>query len=1169
MKTKRPMGSFGPRPGAALGLGLAIATLLVSSCSSFESGVTAQPPTDPGFHTTASGTWTVWVNNTNLLNSTGRFQERLSDPRLCSISGMDTNLSNLAVTDANGTPVEAWIESFCPTPVIWVSLPSIGPAESTALTLAATGASDLSPNGPTGEAPQLSTTYGALDDGASVFPLYDDFSGTTLSAAWELTGNATVTVSNGLLYEASVGANRTFLSRPSVGVPQGVAVDVGGYTPNSTVQHIDLILDNDTGSLSDWGNGYFGGAMDGFGIDRNGTNRTFGAIGASTSAGTVGAAYVGSLSDWGGIVNMTVENDSAPVPWSNMVYNGSFAEFPTLALYAWGGNPSSDCGAIHAFWFRERAVPNEIVYVSYGAAPQVVAASGWTNFYEPLSLESFTLPDFPSPHNFTLMGANMTDSPVFADDASGDLTAYYIASNGTALVSFNLVTGAFAFLHAWTLQYDHGDYQELRPYATANGSVPFIYNAGGNHVDQFIVEVYFLANHTFVARTFSALPVPTYGFGTGAYGSGGWFYVARAETNGSLDVSVGNLWTGSTGNSSDSAHFPDWNSNVYFPTAPQVVEEDNFPLNHTKAFLSFNVSSNGTIAFVEKWSAPLASITGSETNDMDEFFQVLANGTTFAWGVTNSGDNSANDSYNVFEWWLYANMTQDTWAALNSTGLSGTTDNAAFSFENPSGYALNGYNPYVPTDEYQAPLSDALNETNIYASNNEWLNEFVQSTTFGWRTSPTRTQWEMYNSWTYAAPNALSGNIQFGRETIFYAWGPLPVGAVHPTVDLTTDPTTCGSITFNGTTYTNGQSVQVAPGSYGVSAQGCPGFHLASLVGSGLVSVGGGTATVAGSGAIVATFTSSLPPTYPVSFTTDPSTCGSILFNGTPYTSGQSVNVSAATYAVSATACSGSTLESLSGSGSVSVAGPTATVDGPGGISATFSAIPPGTYLVDFTTDPATCGSITFNGTPYPGGQSVAVTEGAYAVSATACSGYTLRTLVGTGSVSVAGPTATVGGPGAIIATFAAIPPATYRVSFTTAPVSCGSITFNGTAFANGRSVEVGAGAFAVSATACAGYSLGNVTGTGSVSVKGSTATVSGAGGITANFSENSTPSYRTPGHPASQGEEVYYIVGGTGAGVVAAVALVWVARRRRSKPPSRTPSKPEPAGKPPAPGSS
>jgi YVTN family beta-propeller protein len=51
----------------------------------------------------------------------------------------------------------------------------------------------------TGEAPTLSPAYGQYDDGAQVFPFYDNFAGTTLSSQWSAVENGgTISVDNGL-----------------------------------------------------------------------------------------------------------------------------------------------------------------------------------------------------------------------------------------------------------------------------------------------------------------------------------------------------------------------------------------------------------------------------------------------------------------------------------------------------------------------------------------------------------------------------------------------------------------------------------------------------------------------------------------------------------------------------------------------------------------------------------------------------------------------------------------------------------------------------------------------------------------------------------------------------------------------------------------------------------
>ena len=120
-------------------------------------------------------------------------------------------------------------------------------------------------------------------------------------------------------------------------------------------------------------------------------------------------------------------------------------------------------------------------------------------------------------------------------------------------------------------------------------------------------------------------------------------------------------------------------------------------------------------------------------------------------------------------------------------------------------------------------------------------------------------------------------------------------------------------------------------------------------------------------------------------------------------------------------------------------------------------------------------------------------------------------------------------------------------VTFTTNPASCGSITFNGTVYTNGQSAGVPEGIYTVSAAACTGYTLQNLSGTGSVSVGSGKATVDGVGRIAATFSPN--PSSSTAGFLGLPGNDGYYVLGGVAAVVVAAIVALVLVRRTRTKP--------------------
>ena len=235
-------------------------------------------------------------------------------------------------------------------------------------------------------------------------------------------------------------------------------------------------------------------------------------------------------------------------------------------------------------------------------------------------------------------------------------------------------------------------------------------------------------------------------------------------------------------------------------------------------------------------------------------------------------------------------------------------------------------------------------------------------------------------------------------------------------------------------------------------------------------------------------------PEFVVSFATLPSTCGSIALDGATHSNGGSADLPAGTYSVSATACLYYELQSLVAAGSVTILGSSANVSGAGTVTATFAHA---SYTANFTTSPTACGLITFNGSVYPDGAPMEVLGGIFAASATACAGFSLQDLYGTGSVTVNAGRANVSGPGGSVTTFTQT---RYPVSFVTDPADCGSITFNGTHHANGTSVQVLEGSYAVSANACAGYALQSLFGTGSVGVDSALANVSGPGAIVANI---------------------------------------------------------------------
>jgi V8-like Glu-specific endopeptidase len=82
----------------------------------------------------------------------------------------------------------------------------------------------------------------------------------------------------------------------------------------------------------------------------------------------------------------------------------------------------------------------------------------------------------------------------------------------------------------------------------------------------------------------------------------------------------------------------------------------------------------------------------------------------------------------------------------------------------------------------------------------------------------------------------------------------LTVVAPKYAITFYSDPTTIGSITFAGTTYTNGQIGQYAAGTYTVTANAPSGWVFSNWVTTGGVSISGSTVTVTGAGTLKAVF---------------------------------------------------------------------------------------------------------------------------------------------------------------------------------------------------------------------------------------------------------------------------------------------------------------------------
>jgi hypothetical protein len=142
---------------------------------------------------------------------------------------LNANFSNVLATYAvSGTPIYGWIESGASNTssntTLWLRLGSIAAGGTAYLALDCLTKSyfGLSESGWMGESPLLSPAYAEFDNGWRVFNFYDNFSGSSLSAAWAVNGSWTTSVDHGFQVSAVPGTGANITSRQSFPFPEAV-----------------------------------------------------------------------------------------------------------------------------------------------------------------------------------------------------------------------------------------------------------------------------------------------------------------------------------------------------------------------------------------------------------------------------------------------------------------------------------------------------------------------------------------------------------------------------------------------------------------------------------------------------------------------------------------------------------------------------------------------------------------------------------------------------------------------------------------------------------------------------------------------------------------------------------------------------------------------------------
>ncbi len=312
----------------------------------------------------------------------GDYQQKVDVASSTYSTYINANWSNVWFTYTSGTTITAWIETNASNTaaqtIVWLKLNGIGASGSVTVDMVfgPTSYHGLSASGPTGEAPQLSSTYGQLDDGALVFPFYDNFKGTTLNAnLWKApvkTANGAVTVNNGVSFYAKGNGDYVFILTKNALAPPLITEEL--FDPNglSTAGINPVIGETTAGTKStlvDLCPGYEAqwvtatASSTNYFVDPNCTTSTSIASGwpIPTTSTVVGTAWVTTGSEW------EYQNYST----EEKLTDSSLAI--TTTYYPYFGLSNYFAGTYYVQWVRARMFPPNGVMPSTTFAPLLTA----------------------------------------------------------------------------------------------------------------------------------------------------------------------------------------------------------------------------------------------------------------------------------------------------------------------------------------------------------------------------------------------------------------------------------------------------------------------------------------------------------------------------------------------------------------------------------------------------------------------------------------------------------------------------------------------------------------------------------------------------------------------------------------------------------------------------
>jgi hypothetical protein len=270
-----------------------------------------------------------------------------------------SNLQNVEFFDSSGQVITSWLESgnssASTDSVYWLNLPDGINAESSVTVYIgfASLSTSLLNRQTTGEAPQLSNPYGAYDDGANVFSLYENFAGTTMPNGWTSgcaspqCPQAAVTIDNGFSDVTPSNSNFQFYSTATF--PDDTIAEMYGYFTQVNITAGNFNAQFNYGGLltpsDSWFTNqespyyYYGTDSGGGGISIHGGSLVQTSLGLNTGYHVISIAQNGSSTYF----SLDYNNQNQTV---QQLGNSSQIWFNT-----------SDNGDVFGNWIRIRALP--------------------------------------------------------------------------------------------------------------------------------------------------------------------------------------------------------------------------------------------------------------------------------------------------------------------------------------------------------------------------------------------------------------------------------------------------------------------------------------------------------------------------------------------------------------------------------------------------------------------------------------------------------------------------------------------------------------------------------------------------------------------------------------------------------------------------------------------